>query len=40
MCVFLLRVVLSEMSINGSTRLAKEKKSLQTALVIRIHFVL
>lgn len=28
-----------EMSINGSTRLAKKKKSLQTVLVIRIHFV-
>lgn len=28
-----------EMSINSSTRLAKKKKSLQTVLVIRIHFV-
>lgn len=28
-----------EISINSSTRLAKKKKSLQTVLVIRIHFV-
>lgn len=28
-----------EMSIHSSTRLAKKKKSLQTVLVIRIHFV-